>query len=100
MQQSNEHHLFAQPDTTGTPSIPIGTQPKRHRSGARTVAIVALAVLLAVVFGIGLFAGWVFGTRGIPLGTTAVVTTSSTPLDALREAVVEKVHPAVVQVNV
>ena len=100
MQQSNEHHLFTQPGTTGALSIPIGTQPKRHRRGARTVAIVALAVLLAVVFGIGLFAGWVFGTRGIPLGTTPVVTTSSTLLDALSEAVVEKVHPAVVQVNV
>jgi S1-C subfamily serine protease len=74
----------------------------------RTAAIVALIALLAVVFGTGLFAGWVFGTRstgGIqpgstPAATNRPVSVSSGTLEALREAAVEKVRPAVVQVNV
>jgi S1-C subfamily serine protease len=70
--------------------------------------IVALIVLLAFVFGTGLFAGWVFGTRGsqiiqpglTPAATTPPATASGTTLEAMREAAVEKVRPAVVQVNV
>jgi S1-C subfamily serine protease len=75
----------------------------------RTGAIVALALVLVVVFGTGLFAGWQFGTRN---GTNTAVSQPGTtagptipPLDggnleAVREAVVAKVRPAVVQVNV
>lgn len=93
-----EHNLLTQPDTHGASSLPIGTLPKRHR--AHTVVIAALTVLLAIVFGTGLFAGWVFGTHSTGDSTPSVASTSSTSLDAIREAVVEKVSSAVVQVNV
>jgi S1-C subfamily serine protease len=105
MQQSNEHDLFTQP---GAPSIPAGTPPGRPTRRMRTAAIVALVVLLAVVFGTGLFAGWDLSSRSsgggqpgsTPAVTTPPVTVSGNTLDAIREAAVEKVRPAVVQVNV
>jgi len=108
MQQLNEHTIFTQPAAPGTPSVPAGPPPSRPTRGVRTAAIAALVVLLAVVFGTGLFAGWVFGTRssgGIqpgstPAATTPPVTASGTTLEALREAAVEKVRPAVVQVTI
>src|SRR5689334_4872501 len=39
---------------------PIGPPPEPRRSGARGAAIFALTILLALVFGIGLFSGWQF----------------------------------------
>src|SRR6059058_6116405 len=43
-------------------SLPEYTPPpRRPRSGVRTGAVIALTLLLAIVFGTGLFAGWQFG---------------------------------------
>jgi len=108
MQHLNEHDLLIRPDTSLQGSMPLVTRPKRSTLGLRTVSIVALTVLLAVVFGVGLFAGWVYGTRNTgavpsstgPAATVPPVTVSGTTLDAVREAVVAKVRPSVVQVNV
>lgn len=105
MQQLNEHDLFTQP---GAPSIPAGTPPRMPTRRMRTTAIVALVVLLGIVFGTGLFAGLVFGTRSsgvfqpgsTPVATTPPATVSGNTLEAQREAVIAKVRPAVVQVNV
>jgi hypothetical protein len=76
----------------------------------RTTAMVALTLLLAVVFSVGLFAGWVYGTRntgtGIvpptssPAASVPPVTVTGSSLDEVRAAVVVKVRPTVVQVNV
>jgi S1-C subfamily serine protease len=110
------------PSTDRVPSYqqPPQTPPPGKRPpsrGLRTGAIIALTVLLAVVFGTGLFAGWQFGHGS----STAVVTpststgsqlqTNPTPqpsipalsgnnLEAVREAVVAKVSPTVVEINV
>ncbi len=108
MQHLNEHDLFTQPGSPAEQSIPSEVRPRRSTRGMRTAAIVALTVLLAVVFGTGLFAGWVYGTRSTgvaqpgptPAATIPPVTGSGNNLDALREAVVAKVRPTVVQVNV
>jgi len=109
MQNLNEHDLLTRPaDTSLQGSIPIVTQPKRSTLGLRTAAIIVLTILLAVVFGVGLFAGWVYGSRGTevvpsstgPAATVPPVTVSGNTLDAVREAVVAKVRPSVVQVNV
>ncbi len=91
-----------------TASLPPGA-PQRPRSRLRTGALLALVLLLAIVFGTGLFAGWEFGTRSAanttsspstpPAGST-VAPPQEVSLDAVREAVVAKVRPAVVQVNV
>ncbi|MBV9258659.1 MAG: trypsin-like peptidase domain-containing protein [Ktedonobacteraceae bacterium] len=96
------------------PTPPDKRPPSR---GLRTGAIIALTVLLAVVFGTGLFAGWQFGHGSSatvappPVNSSSQLQTGSNPqptvpalsdnnLEAVREAVVAKVKPTVVQINV
>lgn len=81
--------------------------------GLRTGAILALTLLLAVVFGVGLFAGWQFGRSnpvsggqspgtsqsGIGPGATVSPPTEN-DVETVREVVVAKVRPTVVQINV
>lgn len=107
MQQVNEQNHSTPPDVSEGPSIPVEIQPGQHLRG-RPLAIIALTVLLAVVFGTGLFAGWAYGTRGsgsVPPASSSAVAISGTvgaesTLDALREAAIQKARPAVVQVQV
>jgi S1-C subfamily serine protease len=91
---------------------PVNPRPS---NGVRTGAIVALSFVLLVVLGVGLFAGWQFvRTNGSTGGASTNVATlqpgtgpqSTVPAltgnneQAVREAVVAKVRPAVVEVNV
>jgi S1-C subfamily serine protease len=85
--------------------------PRRSTGRVRTGAVIALTLLLAVVLGVGLFAGWQFSRTG-NTGTNTAVSQSGTGsattapaltgnnIEAVREAVIAKVRPAVVQVNV
>ncbi|MBV9231369.1 MAG: hypothetical protein JOZ18_18815, partial [Chloroflexi bacterium] len=41
---------------------PVPNRPPSR--GPRTGAIIALTIVLLLVFGVGLFAGWQFGTNG------------------------------------
>ena len=85
------------------------TNPRRS-NGMRTGAIVALSLVLLLVLGVGLFAGWQFGrtstaTGGATLqpGTgpqSAVPALTGNNEQAVREAVLATVRPAVVEVNV
>ena len=93
-----------------TPTPPVA----RGGRGLRTGAIIALTALLAVIFGVGLFAGWQFGRSSVatfpssgasalqpgntPVGTIPTLTANN--IEAVREAVIAKVRPAVVEVNV
>ena len=92
---------------------PMPTRPTSSgRRGMRTGAILALALVLALVFGTGLFAGWQFGrtnnasSTGVATlqpGNTSNATVpqlTSNNIEAVREAVIAKVRPAVVQINV
>jgi S1-C subfamily serine protease len=109
MRDLYENDAFMQPSQHPAAAASLPGEPQRPRSHLRTGAILALALVLVVVFGTGLFAGWQFGTRN---GTNTAVSQPGTtagptipPLDggnleAVREAVVAKVRPAVVQVNV
>lgn len=95
------------------PSQAYALRPQGGRM--RTGAIIALTLVLAVVFGVGLFAGWQFGrtstlpgssstnTEGLQTGPAPAVTVpplTGNNIDAVREAVIAKVRAAVVQVNV
>ncbi len=93
-------------------SAPPRAASRRH-GGLRTGVVMALTLLLAVVFGTGLFAGWQFGSSNTPAGGPAttllqpgtgqdpsIPTLTASNLEAVRKAVVAKVRPAVVQVNV
>ncbi len=109
MQNTHENEVLTQPNQQAAASSPPSMAPPRPRSRLRTGAIVALALVLAVVFGTGLLAGWQFGTRsGANTGVLQPATNSGSAipplngenLEAVREAVVAQVRPAVVQVNV
>jgi S1-C subfamily serine protease len=95
------------------PNYSAPQPPQRPSRGPRTAAIFALTVLLAAVLGTGLFAGWQFGHSSAavnqlntaqlqpgtnPAPTIPALTGNNT--QAVREAVIAKVRPAVVQVNV
>lgn len=97
------------------PATPVPPASNRQRGGGlRAGAIFLLALVLAVVFGTGLFAGWEFGhssaTVSPPAATSTlqpgnaptapVPTLTGNNVDAVREAVIAKVRPTVVQVNV
>lgn len=93
------------------PSPPQGSGGQPRRSGLRTGALLALLALLAVVFGTGLFAGWQFGRTGSLIGSPSSfqpgnnVPVNIPPLtgangDTVREAVIHKVQPGVVQIDV
>jgi S1-C subfamily serine protease len=90
-----------QPDPM-TPTTP----PRRPSRGLRTGAILLLVLVLATVFGTGLFAGWQFGNTSSPAVVQPTTTTGATPpasagnIETIREAVIARVRPAVVQVNV
>ncbi|HLZ61555.1 MAG TPA: trypsin-like peptidase domain-containing protein [Ktedonosporobacter sp.] len=98
-------------------AFPNGSQSGKRPSTARgfgTKGILALLLLLASVFGVGLFAGWQFASRHTSAGARAgvgVLQPGSTPLptipaltgdnvESVRENVIARVRPSVVQINV
>ena len=96
----------------GEPAPPPGTR-KQQGGCYRRGAITALILLLLVVFGVGMFAGWEVarGNVAVPSSNTGLLqpgksTTVTVPaltgttLEMVREAVVAKVRPAVVEVDV
>ena len=111
----DQHNAFSQqpPVYPGTmPNFPA--QPQRRSSnGLRAGAIFLLTLLLAVVFGVGLFAGWEYGRGGatatspttgqLQSGTksnTTIPPYTASNIEKVREAVIAKVSPSVVQINV
>ncbi|HZU65970.1 MAG TPA: trypsin-like peptidase domain-containing protein [Ktedonobacteraceae bacterium] len=108
------NNYSTQPGQMPGPAMTGPNSPRPRRSGgARAGAILLLVVLLILIFGIGLFAGWQFGrTSAAPgTGSTGTLEPGATPaatvpaltgnnIEAVREAVIAKVEPAVVQVNV
>jgi S1-C subfamily serine protease len=97
MLETNNQTEFISPSQS--PAEPPPQHP-RHGRGVRTGAIIGLTLLLAVIFVIGGFAGWVFASaKNSTVGTTASTPTATT-LDTAREAVVAKVKPRVVEVYV
>ena len=80
------------------PAEPPPQHPRHGRSGVRTGAIIGLTLLLAVIFVIGGFAA--FASAKSSTAATTASTTTATSLNTLREAVVAKVKPSVVEVYV
>ncbi len=94
MFETHKQPAFISPSQT--PAEPPQEHPRPGRGGLRTGAIIGLTLLLAVIFLIGGFAGWVLASAK---SSTASPTTATT-LNTLREAVVAKVKPSVVEVYV
>ncbi len=104
----------AVPGQMQVPPIKPPVNPRRS-NGMRTGAIIALSVILLVVLGVGLFAGWQFGRTSSSTGSQSSSVSTLQPgtgpvstvppltgnnEQAVREAVIAKVRPAVVEVNV
>ncbi len=75
-------------------------RPKRRPWDLRTGVLAALALLLMVIFGVGLFAGWQFGRTGTASMTATPTASTANAVVAAQEAVIAKVKSAVVQVEV
>src|SRR2546430_2224235 len=97
MLETDKQTEFISP--TQNPAEPSLQHP-RHGGGVRTGAIIGLTLLLAVIFVIGGFAGWVFASAKSSTAGTTASTTTATTLDTVQEAVVAKVKPSVVEVYV
>ena len=97
---------------------PSSAQPYAYSSGGSSTqrpagrlhvgAIIALLLLATALFGVGLFTGWQFGSRNAESGTlqgnnnlgSGIPALTGDNIEAVREAVIAKVRPEVVQVNV
>src|SRR5690349_8208634 len=98
MHDLHEQNIVIQPGLPSERPATGSMPPRRSASRLGTSAIVMLTMLLALVFGTGLFAGWVFGSRSTAIGsmlpgsspaaTAPPVTGSGNTLDAVREAVI------------
>lgn len=97
-------------DAFQPPRYPSGPQvappPPRKRPG-RAGAMVLLSLVLLLIFGVGLFAGWEFtsgksstSTTSQAASTSSATTASSTSLQTQIEAAIAKVEPAVVEIQV
>lgn len=84
------------------PASPPGPAHKRRRPGRRA-AIVLLTLVLALIFGTGLFSGWEYAhastTTKATVSSTAT-SSSSTSLQAQQEAAIARVEQSVVEIKV
>src|SRR3989440_8685074 len=96
-------------EPTGSPPEPPTLppiSPRRRRRPGPAGAIVLLALVLAVIFGTGLFSGWEYAHASSSASSTTNTGTSSsassssaTSLQAQQEAAIAKIEPAVVEIE-
>ncbi|HEU5227091.1 MAG TPA: trypsin-like peptidase domain-containing protein [Ktedonobacteraceae bacterium] len=95
-----EQGSFAPPGDPLKVSLPPRKQPARAR------AIILLVLVLALIFGVGLFAGWQFSSRNVASATAIPAVTSTTSLTRATipqtqlEVAIAKIEPAVVELQV
>ncbi|HEU0000800.1 MAG TPA: trypsin-like peptidase domain-containing protein [Ktedonobacteraceae bacterium] len=102
---TGEHIAFQPPPYPPEPVAGPPTPP-RKRPG-RAGAILLLTLVLALIFGVGLFAGWEFTSNNKSSASTtsnatasATSTSSSTGIEAAQEAAIAKIEPSVVELKV
>jgi S1-C subfamily serine protease len=102
-------HAPAEQDTSPLPSYPPGSKtppPPPNRPG-RGGAILLLTLVLALIFGVGLFAGLDFAGNGTgstattskTVATASTTSSSGTTIETQQEAAIAKVEPAVVELK-
>ena len=89
------------PERAQTPPPTPPVQPRRSGGGFRTGAILIMALVLLLVLGVGLFAGWQFGRSGSTgTGTTTQPGSPVTSVQTQSEQVAATFKQSVVQINV
>src|SRR5438093_484956 len=84
------------------PSGPLVAPPPPQKRPGRAGAIVLLTLVLALIFGVGLFAGWEFaGNSSTHTTSKAAITSSASStngsnIETQQEAAIAKIEPAVV----
>ena len=91
------------PEPPSPPPIP----PRKRRRRGPAGAILLLTLVLALIFGTGLFSGWEYAHASSSASTTTKAGASSTPttssgtsLQAQQEAAIAKIEPSVVELEV
>jgi putative serine protease PepD len=87
---------------------PPPDKPKKKHFGVRAAAISGMALILLLVLGTGLFAGWEFANHNNSSSTGAAQTqlaistsaTGANTVEAQQEAAIAKVEPTVVELSV
>jgi S1-C subfamily serine protease len=111
---NHQNQSYAQggyfPYTGNGGAIPPQMQRTSRGGCSRSIALIALVVVVLIVLGVGLFAGWQFGHAQTSANSGTLQTGSSSQvtipkltgsnLQAVQEAVVAKALPAVVQITV
>jgi|GEM_PF-790476 len=80
--------------------LSVAPSVRSSARGSQSIAILALTMVIASVFGVGLFAGWTFSKNAGASLAALLPGANSNNIEAAREAAIAKVGPAVVQVNV
>lgn len=95
----DEQNAFGLPPYIPEPPTVPPTRPRR-RGPNRGGGFVVLALVLLLIFGIGLFAGWEFTSNSSSKTTVTTSSSSVATLEAVREAAIAKVEPSVVELEV
>jgi S1-C subfamily serine protease len=107
-------HAPSEQNTSPLPSYPPEpkTLPAPHNRPGRGGAILLLTLVIALIFGVGLFAGLEFAGNSTSStattsraatttsNTTSATSSSGTSIEAQQEAAIAKVEPAVVELEV
>jgi S1-C subfamily serine protease len=104
--QTPKEQISFQPPSYPTGPLSPPTPP--HKRPGRAGAILLLTLMLAIIFGVGLFAGLEFtsssksstSTTSQAAVTTSATTSGVTTLEAQQEAAIAKIEPAVVEIKV
>jgi len=104
MAQESPYQASPNPAMAPMPGIGPSMPLRSKKKSGMTFAVLALALAILLVFGIGLFAGWQFyhgstAATTSTTGTTAPALSSNT-IQTQEEAAIAKVEPAVVQLTV
>jgi S1-C subfamily serine protease len=108
--QQQPWEAMSEPDVpSGSPQEPVlpppPEKPKRGGGAFRRGSFVVLTLVLLVIFGVGLFAGWQFSRTSTTAGSSSTTSTTTTvqatsTVETTQEAAIAKVKAAVVEVNV
>jgi S1-C subfamily serine protease len=96
-----EQGLVESPGSPPEPPSSPPSPPRKRRLPGRPAAILLLTLVLALIFGVGLFSGWEYAHIATKATASPTATSSSgTSLEAQQEAAIARIKPSVVELKV